>query len=113
MNYDEFKEMAVYLMQKGKQKTIAMERYVDHLIESQKTDGELISHTFDKLLDLAFADYDSIKPIYYKLLNYTRHFNEEISEYYGNFIIAFFETPEEGIKEPTKEYIITKKDIVK
>ncbi len=30
MNYDEFKEMAVYLMQKGKQQTIAMGRYVDH-----------------------------------------------------------------------------------
>ena len=109
MNYDEFKEMAVYLMQKGKQQTIAMGRYVDHLIEEQKTDAELLSHTFDKMLDLAFVDYERIKPMYYKLLNYTRHIHEDISEYYGNFFVDFFETPNEGINEPTKEYIITKK----
>lgn len=113
MNYDDFKKMAVYLMQKGKQRIQAIEKYVDYLIESKTTDEELIGHTFNKLLDLAFNDYDSVKPIYYKLLNYTRHINEDISEYYGNFIIDFFETPEVGINEPTKEYIITKKDIVK
>ncbi len=110
MNYDEFKEMAVYLMQKGKQQTIAMGRYVDHLIEEQKTDAELLSHTFDKMLDLAFVDYERIKPMYYKLLNYTRHFNEDISEFYGNFFVDFFETPEQGINEPTKVYKISKKD---
>ena len=108
MNYDEFKEMAVFLMQKGKQKKIAMEKYVDFLIENNKTDEELIGHTFDKMLDLAFVDHESIKPMYYKLLNYTRHFNEEISEYYGNFFIDFFETPDKGINEPTKVYKISK-----
>ena len=110
MNYNDFKEMAVLLMQKGKQKTIAMEKYVDYLITSENTDEELINNTFDKMLDLAFVDYEAIKPMYYKLLNYTRHINEDISEWYGNFFVDFFETPKEGINEPTKEYIITKKN---
>ena len=60
---------------------------VDRLINAKIKDEDIISLVFDRMLSLVFIDENELKTIYYKLLNYTKSFNEELSKDYEEIYI--------------------------
>lgn len=54
-------------------------KVVDRLIEWKIQDEHTISMVFEQLISLMYIAEEKLKNLYYKLLNYTRKFNEELS----------------------------------
>ena len=78
----ELKDMIIYVAELNKKELIKYTKIVNEIIESNITDEDIISRVFDQLLSLVFVDELLLKELYYKLLNYTKVFNEELSTDY-------------------------------
>jgi len=49
------------------------------------------------MLSIAFASFEDLEDVYYKLLKYTRKFNRELSDDYEKIFIEEFMDAEEDI----------------
>ncbi len=77
---------------------------VDDIINSNNTDEKYISFVFDHLLSISFVDFNILKEVYIKLVNYVRGFNKELADDYWHFFIEDFELDEEKNKDlPVKQ----------
>ena len=84
---NELKHMILYISELNEQEFKKYEKAVDRLIKWNIKDEITISSVFDQLLSLVFVDEDKLKEVYYKLLNYTKNFDEELSSDYEEIFI--------------------------
>lgn len=94
-NFEELKQLAKLINSMEKRSIEESSELVDNIIEYKNHDEKVISRTFDKMLSIAFATAEDIKDIYYKLLNYTKGFNEELSKDYEEIFIEHFKDIDE------------------
>ena len=60
---------------------------VNLVIKNNIVNINTIESLFDRMLSLTFIEEDSLKPIYFKLLDYYKNINEEYSNEYRKFYI--------------------------
>jgi len=94
-NYKIIKDMFKTLERMNKREIEEISELVDDVIIYKITNENTIGHVFDKMLSLEFIEENDIKKIYYKLLNYSKAFNKELSDDYENFFIEKFSDDEE------------------
>lgn len=74
-----------------------LEQKVNYIISNGITNINIVENTLDELLSLALWQIDNLKELYFKLLDYTKKINQEVSDEYKNY---YFETiGEEESKE--------------
>ncbi len=80
-----------------------LDRVVNNTIKSNIRDEDFLSHLFDQLLNLMFSDTNKLIKIYYKLLNYVKTFNIELSNDYEMFFLEDFELTKEDVNKVLKK----------
>ena len=95
----ELKELAIVLKNMEQRDIEDSAELVDSIIKYKIKDERIISGAFDKMLSIAFATEEDIKEIYYKLLNYTKKIDKELSEDYEKFFINEFKDIDEEDEE--------------
>lgn len=79
-----------------------LEQKVNYIISNEITNISIIEDTFDGLLSLVLWQIDNLKELYFKLLDYTKKINQEVSDEYKNY---YFEAiGEEESKEKNLNY---------
>ena len=96
---NELKHMILYISELNEKELKKLDKVVDRVITWKIQDEQTISMVFDQLLSIMFVNLDELKSIYYKLLNYTKTFNVELSTDYEEFFIEYLLEQEEEIKE--------------
>ena len=96
---NELKHMILYISELNKKELEKLNKVVDRLIKWKIQDEQTISMVFDQLLSIIFVDIEKLQIIYYKLLNYTKTFNEELSNDYEEFFIEYLLEQEENLEE--------------
>lgn len=94
-NYNNIKGLVEIIEQINKREIEESSELVSDIIKYKYEDEETISRVFDKMLSIGFASCEDVKNIYYKLLNYTKKFNKELSKDYEDIFIKQFETLDE------------------
>lgn len=82
---DELKEINELLRKLNETEFKKIRVLVDEVIKNEITDENTIGHVFDRMLDLDFIDECEIKKIYFKLLDYSKQINEDLSYDYKEF----------------------------
>ncbi len=80
-----------------------LNRVVNSTIKNNIRDEDYLSHLFDQLLNLMFSDTNKLIKIYYKLLNYTRSFNIDLSDDYEMIFLEDFELTKEEVNKVLKK----------
>ncbi len=89
-NYEALKEMVQIIQRMNKTEIEEIEELVDDIIKYKNKDESTISSVFDKMLSMVFVAEEDLKETYYKLVNYTKKFNKELSKDYEEFFIEQF-----------------------
>ncbi len=77
-------------------------KMIDNIIKYKCIDENIICQTFDMLLSLVFVDESDILYSYYKLINYTKKFNKELSNDYEKIFIDQFNIDNKDCKKLVK-----------
>lgn len=93
--YKELKEAIKQVRELNIEQLLRLTNMVDDIINSNNTDEKYISFVFDHLLSISFVDFNLLKEVYIKLVNYVRLFNKELADDYWNYFIEDFELDEE------------------
>lgn len=93
--YKELKEAIKQARELNIEQLLRLTNMVDDIINRNNTDEKYISFVFDHLLSISFVDFNLLKEVYIKLVNYVRHFNKELANDYWNYFIEDFELDEE------------------
>ena len=72
---------------------------INNIIKFKCIDENIISQTFDMLLSLVFVNEFDISCSYYKLICYTKLFNEELSDDYEKIFINQFDIDDKDCKK--------------
>ena len=91
--------MILYISELNKKELEKLEKIVDRVIKWKIKDERTISMVFDQLLSVVFVDENELKRLYYKLLNYTKTFDEELSNDYEEIFLEQMVEIEEGLEE--------------
>ena len=97
--YKELKELAIVLKNMEQRDIEDSAELLDNIIKYKIKDERIISGAFDKMLSIAFATEEDIKEIYYKLLNYTKKIDKELSKDYEEIFINEFKDIDEEDEE--------------
>lgn len=93
--YKELKEAIKQVRELNIEQLLRLTNMVYDIINSNNSDEKYISFVFDHLLSISFVDFNLLKEVYIKLVNYVRLFNKELADDYWNFFIEDFELDEE------------------
>lgn len=69
---------------------------VNNIMKNNIKDSNLIGHTFDELLDLAWFYGDGVYELYYKFLAYYRKIDKEAADDYERFYLEILDEEENG-----------------
>lgn len=94
--FNEFIDIAKSIMVIEQKEIEDASKLVREIIVYNNKDTKTISYVFDKMLSIAFASEEDIKDIYYKLLNYVKNFNPELSKDYELIFIEQFKDIEDS-----------------
>ena len=72
---------------------------INNIIKNKVKDSNLISHTFDELLDLVWFYGDGVYNLYYKFLAYYRRIDKEAADDYERFYLEILDEDEERLEE--------------
>ena len=72
---------------------------INNIMKNKIKDSNLISHTFDELLDLAWFYGDGVYNLYYKFLAYYRKIDKEAADDYERFYLEILDEDEESLEE--------------
>ena len=70
---------------------------VDEIIRYKYNDTNKIGLVFDRMLSIEFIEEDDIKEPYYKLINYAKKIDPELSKDYEKFFIEKFSEDDEDV----------------
>ena len=93
--YKELKEAIKQVRELNIEQLLRLTNMVDDIINRNNTDEKFICFVFDHLLSISFVDFNLLKEVYIKLVNYVRLFNKELADDYWNYFIEDFELDEE------------------
>lgn len=103
---NELKQLILYASELNKNELKKLSKVVDRLIAWKIEDEQTISMVFDQLNSLLFVDENELKKTYYKLLNYTKTFDEELSNDYEEiYLEQMMELENTIFEEETKKPI--------
>ena len=85
--FNEIKDVVMMISTMNDMELDDIEDLIDEVIINKVEDEDTISHVFDRLLSLVFVDEMRLKTLYYKLLDYTKMINKELSEDYLNIYL--------------------------
>ena len=97
-NYDDIKKLIEVIEKINKKEIEESSDLVDDIIKYKYEDEQIISQVFDKILSIGFATEEDIKDAYYKLLNYVKKFNKELSKDYEEIFIEQFKEKNDNKK---------------
>ena len=104
MEYKDIVESAMYFTKIEYNDLIIL---IDKIINSKTKDENILSSIYDRILSLVFIGDNEIKSLFYKLNNYTKTFNKELSDDYENIFLEQFyqdnELDDNNIKKVKKQ----------
>ena len=74
------------LIELSDQEIQEVKKIIDEIIEYKIQDEDIISHLFDRILNIVFIEDDKKRKMFYKLSNYTRKFNKELADDYDEIL---------------------------
>ena len=97
--FNEIKGYAEKLNELQKVEFHIVKNKINNIMKNKIKDSNLISHTFDELLDLAWFYGDGVYNLYYKFLAYYRKIDKEAADYYERFYLEILDEDEESLEE--------------
>lgn len=89
-DFDDIKRLFIQLKKNNAIEIKRVSMVIGLVIKGNEIDENVISHIFDKLLDCAFIDDESVKPLFDMLANYCMAFNPELALDYKKTYNEFF-----------------------
>ena len=88
--YEKTKELSHTIVDFTANEIISLTDEIDKIINTKCENEKVISYVFDRILSIIFLPKEDLESLYYRLLNYTKEFNKELSSDYEKIFIEHF-----------------------